>query len=377
MNAPVPAAPKPRPRRWLALAKGVFAVVWALLFFELFVRTFRPVPLMPRHVGRTAYGLRGNVPGMSYWQRTRDVQVNIRINARGIRADREIPYAKTPGMKRIVALGDSYMMGYEVDLRDTFLAQLERRLNDSGIRCETVNLSVSGYSNAEELLTLRREGARYQPDLVLLQWHDSDLDDNVRCGLFALRGDSLVQRDSVYLPGVDIAERLARIPFYSWLDENSHAYTVVREKGTILVKETLTWLRGASADPRKREAEKAAAAAAAAAAGVAAPVDSGPNPNERLSAALLRRIRDESAASGAPFVVVDIPRRFTRADLRSYFPWKDAEGLDVVDMLPAFRRHSGELLYWENGHSHLTPLGCRIVADELAKRILDEGLLAP
>lgn len=370
---------RPRRRRLLALAKGVFAVVWALVFFELFMRTFRPSPLMPRFVGRTAFGIRGNMPDKSYWQHTRDVKVNIRINGQGIRADREIPYQKPPGVKRIVCLGDSYMMGYEVDVKDSFLAQLERRLAAAGIQAETVNLSVSGYGNAEELVRLRKQGLRFGPDLVLLEWHDSDLDDNVRSNLFVLRGDSLVQRDSVYLPGVEIAEALDRIPFYGWLDENSHAYTLTREKATLFVKDVIAALRGSVADQGKREAQKAAAAQAAAKAGAVdgtvAPADSAPDPNERLAAALLRRIRDESAAHGAPLVVVDIPRRFTRADLKSYFPWKDAAGLDVVDMLPSFRAHADSLIYWENGHSHLTPFGCGLVADELAKRILDEGLL--
>ena len=82
----------------------------------------------------------------------------METNSKGVRSDREIPYEKPAGVKRIVVLGDSYGMGYEVTLEDSFLGVMERRLQESGIEAEVVNLSVSGHGTAEELITLKEEG---------------------------------------------------------------------------------------------------------------------------------------------------------------------------------------------------------------------------
>ncbi len=51
-------------------------------------------------------------------------------------------------------------MGYGVELKDTFSETVSRILSDKGIKNEVINLSVSGFSNAEELLTLTNEGLK-------------------------------------------------------------------------------------------------------------------------------------------------------------------------------------------------------------------------
>jgi hypothetical protein len=79
---------------------------------------------------------------------------------------------KPGGTTRIVAIGDSFTFGDEVDDRDTFPAALERDLSAG----EVLNLGVHGYGHDQMLLRLRREGLAFAPDIVLLGWVDTDAD---------------------------------------------------------------------------------------------------------------------------------------------------------------------------------------------------------
>jgi hypothetical protein len=353
------------------VAKLVFGAAYAAVFGEVFLRLLAPVPILPRYVCATSFGIRGNMPNRSYWQRTPDVQANIRTNSKGIRADREIPYEKPPGIKRIVVLGDSFGMGYEVDLKDSFLTKMQENLEQAGIRCEVVNLSVSGHGNAEELLMLRHEGFRYQPDLVLVAWHVTDLEDNVRSNLFGVRDGRLVGLAKEYLPGVRLREKLDRITPYRWMDENSHLYTFVREKAAITTKGLLVALRGGQAQAGgAAESKRVMTATTRPATPCALPYE------DRLSLALLKEMSRESREHGAGMLVLDIPVRLSRSEFVSSFP-RDATGgpeeLRVVSPIPLFRMQAGKLLFWERGHFHFTPLGCQLVGQVLCDEIVRGG----
>jgi lysophospholipase L1-like esterase len=84
-------------------------------------------------------------------------------NSRGWR-DAETPFAKPPGVRRIVALGDSFTFGMSVDYGERFTEVLERTFP----RTEVINLGVNAYGTDQELRMLELEGLRYQPDVVLL-----------------------------------------------------------------------------------------------------------------------------------------------------------------------------------------------------------------
>jgi hypothetical protein len=361
-----PETPRPsRPwrRRFVKLA---VALVWVPVSAELFLRWLAPVPLMPRYVVASPLGVRVNRPGVVYYHTTPEVRVRMAINAQGIRADRDIPYARPPGVQRIVVLGDSFGMGYEVALEDMFLSVMERDLAAAGVPAEVVNLSVSGHGNAEQLLLLRGEGFRYQPNLVLVAWHRTDLEDNARSKLFRLDGDELLRDQPRYLPGTAIQERLMRHGLYRWLSEHSQLYAFTMELVSERVKGVLTRLRRngpAAGAGRPPSAEKP---------------DAGLTPNERLAVALLRQMQREARAHGAEFLVVDIP--IARGSVyRSEFPIDPAGrdfGLRVVRPVERFNQLGNVLLYWKRGHFHLTPAACRVVGWMLARAILDARLLA-
>ncbi|MGH2899968.1 MAG: SGNH/GDSL hydrolase family protein, partial [Solirubrobacteraceae bacterium] len=95
----------------------------------------------------------------------------VRTNAQGIRADRDISRARTPGRGRIVALGDSYTWGEEVANDETYPAQLEKALPDTDV----LNFGVHGYGIDQATLRLRDEALAFVPDLVILGFIEDDV----------------------------------------------------------------------------------------------------------------------------------------------------------------------------------------------------------
>ena len=365
-NSPRPER-KPR-RRLRRLACVVVGFAWALVAAELYLRIFAPVPLLPRYIMAADFGIRCNMPSESYTHRTPDYKVKIRTNSKGVRADAEIPYEKPPGVNRIVVLGDSFGMGYGVNLEDTFSAQMVDVLAEGGIAAECVNLSVSGYGNAEHLIMLQEEGVKYQPDIVLIAWHRTDLNDNVRSGLFKLKDGQLVRANSTYLPAVKIRTLLFSFRAYRVLVGNSHLYCWVREGAAKTCKKILVSLRGGGAEskaPARTESP-------------AAQPESKPDKKERLTIALLDRLRQESKQIGAELLILDIPRRMSRTRFISNFPASALAAepkLHVVSPIGGFEQQDGELLYWERSHGHFTPLGCRIAGKALADYVTEHRLL--
>ena len=161
--------------------------------------------MLPRYIASAEYGVRMNMPNQSYAHTTPDYKITIQTNSKGIRSDVEIPYEKPPAKKRIVSLGDSFLMGYGAQPDEMLLNVMIERLRAAGQDVELVNLAVSGFGNAEELVALQAEGMKYEPDLVLIGWHDTDLDDNVRSGLFELRDGELVRAAETFLPAVKVS----------------------------------------------------------------------------------------------------------------------------------------------------------------------------
>jgi hypothetical protein len=334
----------------------VGTVLYTLLAAEVFLRIMYPIPLIPRYVVASSLGIRGNQPNAVYWHVSPHYKIQMRTNSKGIRADREIPYEKPAGVKRILLLGDSFGMGYEVDLKDTFIHQMEVNLNQMGIPCETINLSVSGFGNAEELILLREEGLKYSPDLVVLAWHSTDYDDNIRSGLFALEEGKLIRKNATYLPGTRAQEVLYSIPGYQWIADNSQFYNFAREQVAGRTKAILAAVRKQAPQPTE---------------------DSGTNvrKDEELAVALLREIQREVISAGAKFLILDVPGPSQEKKYQSTLPdITRLNDIPIYSPIEDFLKVQDKPLYWkDHSHRHFTPEGTRIVGLGLAKAA--EGLL--
>ena len=92
---------------------------------------------------------------------------SIQTNSHGLR-DRERSWIKPMGIKRLLGIGDSFTFGYQVDLKDSYLKQLESRLNGSKKQWDVINAGVSGYNMWQYLAYFENFGYRYDPDLVTI-----------------------------------------------------------------------------------------------------------------------------------------------------------------------------------------------------------------
>ena len=138
-----------------------------------------------------------------------EYKVELEINSLGLRGP-ERGYAKPPGVRRVLLLGDSFVEGYTVREDESVRANLERLLAPRG-PIEVLNGGTHGYSTDQELLFFESEGRRYAPDEVVLLFYYNDLHGNVSDDgkpWFAVEGGALALRNSpVPAPRVDERER--------------------------------------------------------------------------------------------------------------------------------------------------------------------------
>jgi len=322
-------------------------------------------PKFPRHVVGSRFGLRINQPGSVYRHKSADVEVWFRINAQGMRANRDYAYEKERGVSRIMSLGDSYTIGYEVAEENTFSSVLERELRAQGYRAEVLNAGVSGYSTAEECLYLERELLKYRPDLILISFYGNDLSDNIRTGLFALRDGHLRLEKSRYIPLGRFGDFLNTNPALGFLSERSNAFALLKEDLTVILK--WGWVR---ANLRSQEAMQQE------------PIDSGDEYERKLTAAIFDRIYHDARDHGIPLIIQSLPYiRPQPPRMRDVFPERefpvDREGLHMLRAEEVLRPFLGkEQLVWEHSHGHWTPFSHRQSGMALADLIVREKLLA-
>jgi hypothetical protein len=161
---------------WTRLALLVFGATLGLLVAEGAGRILERMVCRDSLAGLVVrsreygWGLR---PGGAGWQqrcavRAPEWRIYTRINPHGLR-DRDVPYARQGGF-RVLALGDSFIEGMQVEQERTFPKLLEQRLGAAapGVPTEVLNAGVAGWGTDNALLFWRTEGWKYSPDLVLL-----------------------------------------------------------------------------------------------------------------------------------------------------------------------------------------------------------------
>ncbi len=89
-----------------------------------------------------------------------------RINAAGYRGPVR-PIERTPGVPRILVLGESCTFGYGVAYPDTFPAQLESSMRAHGRDVEVIDAGVVGYTVTQGLERYRAFARAYHADVVV------------------------------------------------------------------------------------------------------------------------------------------------------------------------------------------------------------------
>ena len=300
--------------------------------------------ISPRFVVDPGYGVRANQANV----RTRhyvppEYSVAISTNESGLRGTRDYALEKPDGVYRIVMLGDSFLFGEGVEDDQVVSAVLEKLLNDmsgSNRDYEVLNFGVSGFGQAEELVTYHARGKDYDPDTVILFYFENDAGNNILSGLYEIAEDGgVIRTHASYLPAVRIREILYGIPPVRWLFEHSAAWNVVRNRLALLVEKSGLRKEGLNgfSDTNQKSIE--------------------------LTRALLGQLVTDIRANEALPVIVVIPDKNT---MESNFPLSPetvaAMGVQLVDG----REYLGVQDYWVVD-SHWKASGHRKTAEAIAR----------
>lgn len=99
--------------------------------------------------------------------------VKVETNSKGLR-DKEIPYDGEPDGLRIAMVGDSLTMGWGVPYEKLFSTRIEKLYKQNGIEAEAINLGVGNWNTVQEVQFFLREGYKYNPDIVVLNYFVND-----------------------------------------------------------------------------------------------------------------------------------------------------------------------------------------------------------
>ncbi len=263
-------------------------------------------------------------------------------NRHGWRDD-ERELARTPGRRRILALGDSFTFGQGVDRRERFTERLAAALPAT----EVVNLGMCATGPDQHLLIHEHEGRNYAPDLVLLTlFLGNDLDD--------LRNRQQAGWAKPWFRLGD-GQELELVPpeqgLLTWLRTRSYLLEVLGQA-----------LGRGGAGSRRAEAWQDDAA------------DTVP-----LLVALLRRLAARVEADGQRLLVVAVP-----PPDRSMGEGPDplqarvlaalaAAGIDAVDAWPWFRSSGGAFDELFLPDLHWSPQGHQVAADGITAALRARG----
>jgi len=303
-----------------------------------------------------------------HWGTEFDTQV--RINGQGLRMDREVPLERTPGVRRLLLVGDSMTFGHGVNTEERFGEKLEGLVND----LEVVNFGVPGTGTDQQYLLYARDGVDFDADLVVLCYLTENIRRNAIDARVMAGGESLrpkpqfVLRDgelvltNVPVPDVVLpldeeyrrlrAERSTKlpIPFIETLRKHSQLYAFLR----------------ARLGPQMHSALKSRL--------TIFPEYDEARPEWQVTRAIIRRFARECRDHGSEFALVVFPtvnevkqRNVSDRPNRMIREMCDEEGIPVLDLLPGFReaQGSGPDLYYALDH-HWTPEGHTVAARLMA-----------
>lgn len=192
--------------RWPALGRWTARAAAALLSFAVVLvlaEALLPlvVPLEPPTLRYDALlGFRGRPHLDIAWTREMEGEARrVRTNRLGYH-DHERAMAPSPGTRRILFLGDSFLEAYQAGIEENFSQRLARNLSrGGGGRVEALNWGVHGYGLGSHFLSVRERAADWRPDaVVLVLFLGNDLQDNyaplasASVPRFEVVGDSLV-----------------------------------------------------------------------------------------------------------------------------------------------------------------------------------------
>jgi hypothetical protein len=337
---------------------------------ELYLRWFRPQPLEASY--RWPDGTLRNIASLDYVYTRGEFSNRVRFNAQGLRGP-EIPAGRTPGVPRVVVLGDSFVEGRQVSDDDVATEVMRRRAAGTGLTLEVINAGIGGYGTGEELILWRKLARAFRPDLVLVGFYPNDIRNNIHRKLFEV------------IDGVVTPRRPPRAPRHRWLYDlqsllasRSHLFMLC-QLGIDRLQEEDAATPGEAEEAFQR---------------VPSPeIDAGWD----LTLALLGQLGREVEAEGARFAVVVFPTRFQvddqvmaaharsagldpndldlRAPQRRFAEWSARTGVPTIDLLDGFRARNRSNTFYYTIDAHWNRQGQHLAGELMLDELMARGLL--
>ncbi len=142
------------------------------------------------------------IPNTTALMKKAEFTNEYKINSLGLR-DKEINLEKSK--YRILLVGDSFTEGEGVNYNDMVSTQLQKMLDEKGYHAEVVNGGIAGGSPMVENLYLRNYLINLKPDLVILNFDLSDVQDDYNYEKTAVKDSAgeitAIPPDSFTAPG--------------------------------------------------------------------------------------------------------------------------------------------------------------------------------
>lgn len=349
-------APRPVGRAAKVVLANLTLLVLSVLFVlgaaEVFLRVFSPQSIVPRYVEVSEAGIRKNIGYVQGVMSTAEFRHRFTTNSQGFRGQREYARPKPAGLYRIIVLGDSVTLGHGVEDDDTFSAVAERALATSR-PVEIINMGVSGFGTAEELIQLQRTGLSYEPDLVVLAYFPNDPYNNVVSKLFSVADGRLVRTAEAFVPALYIRDRLYAIPGYGFLCDHSHVVNFLRGRLSAFFLDYLGRANGTSSDINSELTVEEAG----------------------LTRRLLQEVAHVAHERTVPLVILNIPV-ILKGRMIDNFPMSLPEARRAVPVVvdvgrTVYADHPLEELSYRDD-SHPRPYGHRLIGEALAQQVRDQ-----
>lgn len=315
----------------------------ALIMAEGTLRFVAHFSYLAPPVSRTADFYRGllyrssDVPGLYYelrpgFDKEHPVHGRIRTNRFGMRDAEPLPIDSN--VARIVCIGDSFTFGYGVSEADAFPGVLEARLRArAGARqaVEVLNLGVGGYSTVDEAQVVRQKALAWNPKIIVLGYVLNDPETEPIQSLHAHFAPVAWWRYSAVLRG--FAWTKNQWDIHRWGGGDYTAYLHAQQ-----------------------------------------------NPKWHAVEESFRAIGAATASRGIRTIVAIFPL-FPKTDWQTYRyeslhrrvdEAARAAGLDALDLLPTYRRHTDPNELWLTPEdNHPSVLGHRVAAEAILEKIGD------
>jgi lysophospholipase L1-like esterase len=291
------------------------------------------------------------------------------INLQGLR-DREYVIPKEKNTVRLLMLGDSVTYGFLIPGDKAYPKQLEQRLKRYDKAVEVINAGVTAYTAYNEWQYYLHRGRVFEPDIVVVALVMNDVVDPELHWNYTKQTNLQIPVEAIPNPDYHRqhiqpilearkeralrVERFIRFRGYEIWSRLSGGTDQVDEDGWP------TFITGEDSVSIK----------------VWLDYDS---PEWQWLRGVYDRLNQAVMDDGARLIVVVFPLAYQLPADYPYFPQEliqrycQERGLGCLDLLPSFRKHQAEELYLDNDVWHLSERGHQLVAEELARYLVEQN----